>query len=241
MPISALGWDDWSWVYHDELHVSSFLQQVATLCLDSIVSPLQLHWVKGVWIIRCNLPPALLAEWPGSFKCHCSSTEVGQTLNKSLHTKRTLRRKNLLLLLPGLELATWVRLTLYQKAIPAPLRTMYVCVYLPWCRGEQLLILRRQLRKLPLLSFDFTYLHISFYPDPRLQSEARVVPKGLLTFLGSLYKEVTKTSSGTLMYRFERQTARKKILPSKNTVSSTQNVGFYLKNVQIAAFCILLS
>ena len=33
--------------------------------------------------------------------------------------------------------------------------------------------------------------------------------KGLLTFLGSLYKEVTKTTSGTLVYRFKRQTARK--------------------------------
>ena len=50
-----------------------------------------------------------------------------------------------------------------------------------------------------------------------------VVTKGLLTFLESLYKEVAKTTSGTLVYRFERQTARKskKILPSKNTVSST--------------------
>ena len=36
-----------------------------------------------------------------------------------------------------------------------------------------------------------------------------VVPKGLLTFLGSLYKEGAKTTSGTLVYRFERQTARK--------------------------------
>ena len=34
-----------------------------------------------------------------------------------------------------------------------------------------------------------------------------VVPKGFLTFLGSLYKEVARTSSGTLVYRFERQTA----------------------------------
>ena len=40
------------------------------------------------------------------------------------------------------------------------------------------------------------------------------VPKGLLTFLGSLYKEVAKTTSGTLVYRFEKQTARK-ILPLK--------------------------
>ena len=37
-----------------------------------------------------------------------------------------------------------------------------------------------------------------------------MVPKGLLTFLGSLYKEGAKTTSGILVYRFERQTARKK-------------------------------
>ena len=34
-----------------------------------------------------------------------------------------------------------------------------------------------------------------------------VVPKRLLTFLGSLYKEVAKTTSGTFVYRYERQTA----------------------------------
>ena len=37
-----------------------------------------------------------------------------------------------------------------------------------------------------------------------------VVSKGLLTFLGSLYKEVAKTTSGTLVYLFERQTIREK-------------------------------
>ena len=37
-----------------------------------------------------------------------------------------------------------------------------------------------------------------------------VVPKGLLAFLGSLYEEGAKTTSGTLVYRFERQTERKK-------------------------------
>ena len=37
-----------------------------------------------------------------------------------------------------------------------------------------------------------------------------VVPKGLLTFLGSPYKEVAKTTSGTLVYHFKRQTASKK-------------------------------
>ena len=47
-------------------------------------------------------------------------------------------------------------------------------------------------------------------------------PKGLLTFLGSLYEEGTKTTSGTLVHRLERLAARKKkILPSKKTLSST--------------------
>ena len=49
-------------------------------------------------------------------------------------------------------------------------------------------------------TFTYTYLH-GFYG---------VVPKGLLTFLGSLYTEVAKITPGTLVYRFERQTARKK-------------------------------
>ena len=49
-----------------------------------------------------------------------------------------------------------------------------------------------------------------------------VVPKGLLAFFDSLYKQVAKTIPGTLVCRFARQTARKKkFLPSQNTVSST--------------------
>ena len=57
-------------------------------------------------------------------------------------------------------------------------------------------------------------------------SQSALWSGSLLTFLGSLYKEVAKTTSGTLVYRFERQTARKKILPSKNSV----HVGLYLRN-----------
>ena len=45
-----------------------------------------------------------------------------------------------------------------------------------------------------------------------------VVPKGLLTFLDSLYKEVAKITPGTLVYRFERQTARKKSSFQKHCV-----------------------
>ena len=62
-----------------------------------------------------------------------------------------------------------------------------------------------------IMYFDHSITIIAFYG---------VVPKGLLTFLGSLYKEGTKTISGTLVYRFERQTARKKFFLPK-TVSST--------------------
>ena len=37
--------------------------------------------------------------------------------------------------------------------------------------------------------------------DMGIHSAYGVVPKGLLTFLCSLYKEVAKTTSGTLVYR----------------------------------------
>ena len=43
------------------------------LCLDSIVSPLWLRWVKCVCIFRCNMPPVLLAEWLESFRYHYSN------------------------------------------------------------------------------------------------------------------------------------------------------------------------
>ena len=48
-----------------ELPVSWFLWWVVlTLGLDSIVSPLPLHQVKGECLFSCNLPPALLPEPP---------------------------------------------------------------------------------------------------------------------------------------------------------------------------------
>ena len=78
---------------------------VPTLCLNSnIVSPRQLCWVKGVCMFRCILPPALLAEWLGSFTCHCSYTGVEQTLSKSQHRWLSLEKK---ILLPGFELTTF--------------------------------------------------------------------------------------------------------------------------------------
>ena len=91
------------------------------LCQDSgTVSPLWLCWVKDVCVFRCNLPPALLAEWPGSFTCPCSNPGVERTPNKSQHTKMTLEKRILPLLLPGFELATfrsWVWCS-NQQALP---------------------------------------------------------------------------------------------------------------------------
>ena len=87
-------------------------------------SPLWLHWVEGVCIFRCNLPPALLAKWPGSFICQCSNEGMEWTPNRSQHTKLTLDKKILPLLLPGFKLTTfqlWVwQWHSYHKAIPAP-------------------------------------------------------------------------------------------------------------------------
>ena len=86
-----------------------------------LFSPLRLRWVKGIFMFRCNLSPSLLAEWPGSFTCHCGNTRVEQAPNKSQHTKLTLEKKMLQPLLPGFELATFqsrVRRS-NQQAIPA--------------------------------------------------------------------------------------------------------------------------
>ena len=57
------------------------------------ISPLQLHWVKGACMFRCNLPPAHVVEWPWSFSCHCDNTGVERALNKSQSTKSTLQKK----------------------------------------------------------------------------------------------------------------------------------------------------
>ena len=91
-----MSWDDCGQMSPDKLSVSLFLD-IPKQCLDSgIVSPLWLCWVNGVCMFRCNLPPALLAEWLGSFKCHCGNMGVERMLNKSQHTNLILKKKILL-------------------------------------------------------------------------------------------------------------------------------------------------
>ena len=41
------------------------------------VSARSVHTIQPAHCIICNLPPALLAEWPGSFMCYCGNTRGG--------------------------------------------------------------------------------------------------------------------------------------------------------------------
>ena len=59
--------DDCKRAFPDALCVSSIPWQVPTLAWTAESAHSWLYWVKGVCQFRCNLPPALLAEWPGSF------------------------------------------------------------------------------------------------------------------------------------------------------------------------------
>ena len=68
-----------------------------------------------------------------------------------------------------------------------------------------------------------------------------VVPKGLLTLLCSLYKEVAKTTSGTLMYPFEKQTARKNFSSFEKHCVLDLECRILSQEIQVAAFCILMS
>ena len=77
-------------------------------------------------MFSCNLPPAILAEWPGYFTCYCGTVTRGwnEYQNKSQHRKSTLEKKILPRLLQGFEPATFqsrVRRSNHW-AIPAPLK-----------------------------------------------------------------------------------------------------------------------
>ena len=100
-------WPNVSWQVACEF-VSGY---VPTLCMDSsivdssIVSPLRLCCVKGVCVFRCNLPPALLAERPGSFTCHSRNTGMERTPNKCQHTNLILEK----ILFPAAPAGVWTR------------------------------------------------------------------------------------------------------------------------------------
>ena len=64
--------------------------------------PTPTRWIEGACVLRWNLSPALLAQWPGSFTCHCGNMGAERTPSKSQHRKLTLEKKILPPFLPGL-------------------------------------------------------------------------------------------------------------------------------------------
>ena len=75
--------------------------------MESIVSPLRLRWVKGecefncnlapalVYVLTCNLPPAVLEGCPRSFVFHCGNTGVERKPTKSAQKVNSCRVSNL--------------------------------------------------------------------------------------------------------------------------------------------------
>ena len=100
--------DDCGGVFCDELHASSFPDRIpyfawtAAWWAHSDFFGSRVYACLGV-TRHLNFWP----EWPESFTCHCGNTGVEWTPNKSQHTKWTLEKNILPLLLPGFELATF--------------------------------------------------------------------------------------------------------------------------------------
>ena len=115
-------------------------------------------------MFRCHLPPALLAEWPGSFTWHCGNTKVERTPNMSQCTKLTLEKIILPPLLPGFELTifrSWVQRS-NQQAIPK-CGYCHKSMVSPCCA---LWILHQFLYSTPLLLSDAMYNLTTHKPLP---------------------------------------------------------------------------
>ena len=70
--LTALAW----LVLHETAAISAQI-----LCTQYNHAPchfMQSHIRNGVCMFSCNLPPALLAEWPGSFTCYCGNMGMEQ-------------------------------------------------------------------------------------------------------------------------------------------------------------------
>ena len=134
----SANWDNYGRMFPDKLCVSSFPDRFPRYALWHSQPT---HWVKGARVLRYNLPSALLAEWLGSFMCHCGNMRVKWTPNKSKHTKLTLDKKILPLLLPGSNSQPFNQVQRsYQQAILAlkklelpACHQMYLATCSEWC------------------------------------------------------------------------------------------------------------
>ena len=86
---------------------STTMHQITVSVCSTTIQPctsLQYHFA---WSHICNLPPALLAEWSGSFTCYCSKRGWNGYRNMSQHRKLTTEKKILPPFLPWLEPGTF--------------------------------------------------------------------------------------------------------------------------------------
>ena len=87
--LTALAW----LVPHETAAVSARSVYTIHPCTMSFHAKLH-RW--DACVFSCNLPPALLAEWPGSFTCYyCGNTGVEMIRNTSKHRKLTPEKKSI--------------------------------------------------------------------------------------------------------------------------------------------------
>ena len=115
----SASWDDCGRMFPDEIRVSSFRDRIPHNAWTVLSSHSDFD---DFCVFMCNVPPALLAKWFGSFTCHCGNTEVERTPNKSQHTKITLEKK---IFLPGFELAIFR--SRYRRSTNKPSRLPWDC------------------------------------------------------------------------------------------------------------------
>ena len=69
-----------TWKLHGWCHVNCCRLGANSVYTIQPCSRLQRHFIQshilGACAFRCNLPPALLTEWSGSFTCYCGNTRV---------------------------------------------------------------------------------------------------------------------------------------------------------------------
>ena len=97
------------WLLHGWCHVKLLLSW-CILCMLYNHAPHHATSCKATYIgyssFSCNMPPALLAEWPGSFTCYCGNMGVEWIL-KWVITKHWPWWRKFLLFLLGLEPTTF--------------------------------------------------------------------------------------------------------------------------------------
>ena len=73
VPIALFG------CFHGWCHVKCCRFGASSVYTIQPCTRLHCHFIQShisVCVFSCNLPPALLAEWPGSFTCYCGNTGV---------------------------------------------------------------------------------------------------------------------------------------------------------------------